>query len=105
MVDNILHELFTPLRECTYHYHRKGLDVLYDDKVLARSEVYNALNKLVKLTSTRPNSLNALNFLSAKSTELKNLYEDAEIKEKNDIVNLLKRIDPVNSEKYQQILN
>ena len=105
LVDNILHELFTPLRECTYHYHRKGLDVLYDDKVLARSEVYNALSKLVKLTSTRPNSLNALNFLSAKSTELKNLYEDAEPKEKNEIVNLLKRIDPVNSERYQEILN
>lgn len=105
LIDNILHELFTPLRECNYHYHRKGLDVLYEDKVLARSEIFNALNKLVKLTSTRPNSLNVLNFLSAKSNELKNLYEDAEPKEKNDIVNLLKRIDPVNSEKYQQILN
>ncbi len=105
LIDNILHELFTPLRECNYHYHRKGLDALYEDKVLARSEIFNALNKLVKLTSTRPNSLNVLNFLSAKSNELKNLYEDAEPKEKNDIVNLLKRIDPVNSEKYQQILN
>lgn len=105
LIDNILHELFTPLRECNYHFHRKGIDALYDDKILARSEIFNALNKLVKLTSTRPNSLNALNFLSAKSTELKNLYEDAEAKEKNEIVNLLKRIDPVNSERYQQIIN
>ena len=78
---------------------------MYDDKVLARSEVYNALNMLVKLSSTRPNSLNTLNFLSAKSTELKNLYEDAEVKEKNDIVLLLKRIDQANSEKYQAIMN
>lgn len=105
LVDNILHELFTPLRECMYHYHRKALDKMYEDKILARSEVYNALNMLVKLTSTRPNSLNALNFLSAKSTELKNLYEDAEVKEKNDVVLLLKRIDPANSEKYQAIMN
>jgi len=105
LVDNILHELFTPLRECTFHYHRKALDLMYDDKIAARTEVYNALNMLVKLSSTRPNSLNALNFLAAKSTELKNLFEDAEAKEKNDIVLLLKRIDPVNSEKYQAIMN
>lgn len=105
LVDNIMHELFTPLRECNFHYHRKGLDILYEDKILARSEVYSALNMLVKLTSTRPNSLNVLNFLSAKSTELKNFYEDAEAKEKNDIVLLLKRIDPANSEKYQVIMN
>ena len=81
------------------------MDMMYDDKILARSEVYNALNMLVRLTSTRPNSLNVLNFLSAKSSEIKNLYEDAEIKEKNDIVLLLKRIDPANSEKYQAIMN
>lgn len=105
LVDNILHELFTPLRECNFHYHRKALDVMYEDKIAARKEVYNALNMLVKLTSTRPNSLNTLNFLSAKSTEIKNLYEDAEAKEKNDIVLLLKRIDPANSEKYQAIMN
>lgn len=104
LVDNILHELFTPLRECNYEYHRKGLDVLYDDKTAARLAVYEALNKLVKVVSTRPNSLNLLNFIQAKSNELKNLYEDAEMKEKNDIVGLLKRIDPANSSKYQEIL-
>lgn len=104
LVDNVLHELFTPLRECNYEYHRLGMDIMYDDKAKARAAVYTALDKLVKVVSTRPNSLNLLNFVQAKSTELKNLYEDAEMKEKNDIVGLLKRIDPANSSKYQEIL-
>ena len=104
LVDNILQELFTPLRECNYKYHREGIDKLYDDKDGARKEIYDALNLLVKVVSTRPNSLNLLNFVQAKSNELKNLYEDAEIKDKTDIVNLLKRIDPANSSKYQAIL-
>ena len=104
LIDNVLHELFTPLRECNYEYHRNGMDVMYDDKVAARQAIYTALDKLIKVVSTRPNSLNLLNFVQAKSTELKNLYEDAEIKEKNDIVGLLKRIDPANSSKYQEIL-
>lgn len=104
LVDNALHELFSPLRVCNYEYHRKGLDVLYDDKVAGRKAIYNALNKLIKVVATRPNSLNLVNFVQAKSNELKNLYEDAETKEKNEIVNLLKRLDPTNSSKYQEIL-
>ena len=104
LIDNALHELFSPLRECSYEYHRKGIDVLYDDKVAGRAAIYDAMNKLVKVVSTRPNSLNLLNFVQAKSDELTNLYEDAEAKEKSDIVNLLKRIDPTNSSKYQEIL-
>lgn len=104
LVDNILHELFSPLRECNYEYHRNGIDQLYDNKEAGRTAIYGGLNKLLKVVSTRPNSINVLNFVQAKSTELKNLYADAELKEKNEIVNLLKRVDPANSSKYQQIL-
>lgn len=104
LVDNILHELFSPLRECNYEYHRKGIDKLNEDQVAARKGIYDGLNKLVKVVATRPNSLNLLNFVQAKSKELQNLYETAEAKEKTEIVNLLKRIDPANSSKYQEIL-
>jgi hypothetical protein len=105
LADNILHQLFEPLRECNYEYHRKGLDKLYDNKEEARKNMYAALNKLNKVVVTRPNSINVLNFVQAKTVELKNIYVDAEIKDKNDIVNLLKKIDPANSSKYQEILN
>ncbi|MFT6243620.1 MAG: hypothetical protein ACJAXI_000382 [Crocinitomicaceae bacterium] len=104
LVDNALHQLFSPLRECNYEYHRKGLDVIYDDKIAGRKAVYTALNKLLKVVSTRPNSLNVTNFIRAKTIELVNLYKDAEAKEKNQVVNLLKRLDPTNSSKYQEIL-
>jgi hypothetical protein len=105
LVDNILHQLFEPLRECNYEYHRKGIDMLYDDKVGGRKAMYEALNKLNKVVATRPNSINLLNFVQAKQVELNNLYADAEVKDKNEIVNLLKRLDPANATKYQEILN
>jgi hypothetical protein len=105
LVDNILHQLFEPLRECSYEYHRKGVDKLYDDKLAARTAMYDALSKLNKVVATRPNSINLLNFVQAKVVELKNVYADADIKDKNEVVNLLKRIDPANASKYQDILN
>jgi hypothetical protein len=105
LVDNILHQLFEPLRECLYEYHRKGIDVLYQDKIQGRKAIYDALLKLNKITSVRPNSVNLQIFCYDKITELKNLFIDADPKEKTDIVALLKKIDPVNSSKYEQILN
>ena len=105
LVDNVLHQLFEPLRECNYEYHRKGVDKLYDDKAAGRKSMYDALSKLTKVVATRPNSVNLLNFVQAKQTELKNLYADAEVKDKNEIVNLLKKLDPTNASKYQDILN
>ncbi len=105
LVDNVLHQLFEPLRECNFEYHRKGVDKLYEDKVAARKAMYDALNKLNKVVATRPNSVNLLNFVQAKLVEIKNLYADAEVKDKNDVVTLLKKIDPANSSKYQEILN
>lgn len=104
LVDNIMHQLFEPLRECNFEYHRKGIDKLYDDKIAGRKAIYEALNKLNKVVATRPNSINLLNFVQAKLDELKNLYNDAEVKDKTEIVTLLKRLDPANSSKYQAIL-
>lgn len=104
IVDNQLQQLFKPLRECFYEYHRLGLDELYNDKNLGRKNIYNALQKLTPVNNARPASVNVLNFLQAKLKELQNLYVDADMKDKNDIVNLLKRLDPSNSSKYQEIL-
>jgi hypothetical protein len=105
LVDNVLHQLFEPLRECNYEYHRKGIDKLYDDKNTGRKAIFDALNKLSKVVATRPNSVNLLNFVQAKQNELRNLFADAELKDKTEMVNLLKKLDPTNASKYQEILN
>lgn len=104
LVDNILQQLFEPLRECIYEYHRNGVDKLYESMEEARKNIYSALTKLNRVVATRPNSVNLLNFVQAKSNELKNLFQDAEVKDKNDLVTLMKRIDPANGQKYDEIL-
>jgi hypothetical protein len=104
LVDNVLHQLFEPLRECNYTYHRKGIDKLYDDKIAARKQMFEALNKLNTVIQTRPNSINLINFAQAKRLELKEICADSETKEKTDLVNLMKKIDPSNATKYDEIL-
>jgi len=105
LIDNILQPVFDPLRECNYLYHRKGIDMLYDNKVEAKKSLFAALSKLNPVVQVRPNTVNVLNFLNAKTVELKNILSDSEVKEKTDFVNLLKKLDSGNSSKYQEILN
>jgi hypothetical protein len=105
LVENILQPAFEPVRECNYMYHRKGIDMLYENKVAAKKAMYDALNKLTPVVQRNPNNLNTLNFLYSKIQEFKNVLSDSETKEKTDFVNLLKKLDSGNSSLYQEILN
>lgn len=104
LVDNALHQIFKPLRKCMYIYHREGIDKLYENPEQARKTIYKSLSELNKVHASKPGSPNVSIFLNNKVDELKNVYADGTMQEKNQIVNLLKRIDPANSGRYQEIL-
>lgn len=104
IIDNALHQLFEPLRESIYEYHRLGLDKLYENKEQGRAAMYESLNKLAKVVAARPNTINVTSYIQAKRNELKQIFTDAPVPEKQKLVALLKRLDPVNSEKYDEIL-
>jgi hypothetical protein len=103
LVDNVLQAMFEPLRLCFYDYHRKGIDKLYENRIEARKTIYESLLKLDKVITVRPNALNIVTFIQGKTNELKGLYDDAPLEEKDKIVNLLMKIDPTNSTRYQEI--
>ncbi len=105
LIDNILQPQFEPLRILYYNYHRQGLDNLYNNKENARTACYKALENLTKVHQARPGAMNTVIFAKMKLEELKGLYIDAEVKDKNNVINLLKRVDPANSSRYQEILN
>lgn len=105
LTENALQQLFEPLRECFYEYHRLGMDHLYDKPDDAKKAIYTALDKLSKIAAARPNSINIINFAYCKMNELKNLYSLAKPEDKTQIVTVLKKIDPTNSTKYEEILN
>ena len=104
LVDNALHQIFKPLRKCFYVYHREGLDRLYENTEQARKTIYTSLSELNKVHASKPGSPNVQIYLTNKVDEITNIYNEASMQEKNQIVNLLKRIDPANSNKYQEIL-
>ena len=105
LVDNALHEVYKPLRKTYYEYHRKGLDKMYDSLEVARNLVFENIKGLEKIQKTRPGNVNLYVFMQSKSDELINLISKVEAKEKQELLVLFKKIDPVNIPKYEKILN
>ena len=101
IVENVLHSVFKPIRTVYYNYHRLGFDVMYNDLDAGRKIVLQSLQSLDVVQRSRPGSINLQMFLTAKSRELINLFSQAEQKDKNAAVSILKRLDPSNSSSYQ----
>lgn len=104
LVDNALQQIFKPLRQCYYEYHRLGFDQMSKDVVKGRAAILQALDKLQPIQKNRPGSINMTTFFSAKKDEIISLFSQATTDEKTRVVNLCKLLDPSNGSKYEVIL-
>jgi len=104
VIDNQLNPLFQPLRAAYYNYHRKGIDMLYSDIETARKNIVAALKTLEEIQNARFGNVNLQIFTLAKREEFVNIFSKAEAGEKAEVVAILKKIDPSNGEKYDEIL-
>lgn len=104
LVDNLNSQLMLPFRENFYSYHRLALDTYLKDPVAARSKVIDMLKAIKQVVQVKPYSILIRSFFLAKSAELINIFRDASPEQKTAAVDLLKILDPLNSEKYAAIL-
>ena len=104
MVENLLQQTFKPLRACNYNYHRKGLDIMADDKDKARTEIVSAIESLREVHKIKPSSFNVQLFFNCKGNELVNIFSQAAPDMKNKVIQLLDEIDPGNTNKHQRII-
>jgi hypothetical protein len=107
LIENVLNGSNAPMRQFYYNYHRLGLDQMYDKLELGRAAVTESIGLLNKMYNAKPGLYLLQMTLDAKKDELVNIYSDSRVPpmEKNDVVNILKEIDPANGSKYLAILD
>lgn len=105
LIDNVLHQSFKPLRKCNYEYHRMGMDLMEKNIEEGRANVATALQHLVQVYNNRPGSFVLQDYVSMKRREIINLFSQSFPKEKSQVINTMKRVDPANSSEYQNIMN
>lgn len=103
LIDNILNERFSPIRQAYYKYHRQGLDIMSKTPEIARKNIFESLLMVQKVFKVAPNTVMLIMFFEAKSDELVNIYKNAPAIEKPKTIELLSEINVANISKYEKI--
>lgn len=103
MVDGLLNPRYKDFRAALYTYHLNGLDRMYGDASMGRSNITAALTLMQAVNADNPSLQPLRNFFIAKNAELVNIYSKGDMSEKAIAVQLLSALDPINSDKYKLI--
>jgi hypothetical protein len=103
IVDNALGNVFKPLRDCYYTYHREGFDKLYENPTEAIAKIVESLQMLEQIHKTQPNSINVQNFFTAKADELVSLFLETPQDITTKAYIILVKLDPGNINKYNKL--
>lgn len=105
LVENHLSQTFRPVRNCLFNYHRKGLDVLFQDVEGGRLTIAESLIDMRSTNRIRPGSYNIQVFFLSKSDEIINIFSPAPDAERGRLLPILKQLDPGNIQSYDQNLS
>ncbi len=105
LIENLLNEKYSPMREVSYRYHRQGLDRMADKTVDGRAEIAEALTSIQKVYRVKPDPYLFLLqvFFDAKSEELVNIFSESFLSEKTRVYNILVEVDPTRVDIYKKI--
>ena len=105
LIENILNEKYSPMREVNYRYHRQGLDRMYDKTTEGRTEIAESLTSIQKVYRVKPDQYLFLLqvFFDAKSDELVNIFSESYTSEKTRVYNILSEVDPTRVDSYKKI--
>jgi len=102
--ENLLSNIFEPLRKALYTYHIQGLDIFQDDPETARNNIIAGLKDIQKANQSRPRSIITISFLDAKADELTHIFKQAPLAQKREAYAILTKIDPSKTDTFSQIM-
>jgi len=103
LTEYIMSPTYRGLRTFMYQYHRQGLDAMADNLESGRTHITRAIEELKRVYEERPGMYVTQMVVDAKRDEIINIFRSASENEKKSIINIMKQIDPANSNKYDGI--
>ncbi len=103
IVDHLTNPQFTNFRKGLYTYHRIGMDQLGAKPVESQQQILAVLEEIKKIQAVVSRSVLLNTFFKAKKDELVKIYQGANDEEKQKAYGLLLKVDPMNSQTYDEI--
>ncbi len=104
LVNDVLDNSLAKVHNVLYVYHRQGLDQMEKNITLARKTIVQALRDLQVVNQRYPAKYITRAFITAKSPEILQIFEKAEIQEKRDLVPIMEKLDPAHTDDYQNLM-
>jgi hypothetical protein len=103
IVENLLSPRVRPLRQTWYEFHRHGLDVMAQDPAAGRAVIAKSLEEVLKVNQSYPNSMIVQMFNNTKSQEIVEIFKGGTQSEKQQVIQVMSRIDATNAGEYRSI--
>jgi len=96
--------IYSPIREAYYLYHRQGLDILQVEPEKAYENMLEAVRLVAGANKAQPNGILTITFMDAKGDEISQVFKNASMEIRTELVELLLEVDPNNARKYNELL-
>lgn len=103
LTENLMNPQYRKIRESIYEYHRKGLDLMYDNVESGRTSISESLKLLQQANRSKPGSFLLRLYVDSKRDEIIKIFGEGSPNMKAEVVNIMKEIDPANGDKYARI--
>ncbi|MBO9700220.1 MAG: DUF4835 family protein [Sporocytophaga sp.] len=104
LIQNLTNTQFAPFREGLYIYHRQAMDKFLINADQSRKDIITVFDKIKTVYNINPTSVVIKNFFNAKVEEIINIYSQATPEMRQQVVNTLRQMDPLNADKYNRLL-
>lgn len=104
LVNDLFNSRMLPIRELMYSYHRLALDTFVEKPDEARELVLEGLKKLKEVRDFNPSSILLISFFDTKDDELAKMFSEGDIAVRRQAFDILRVLDPSNSDKYSKML-
>ena len=100
ILENMLSPRVRPYRLALYQYHLQSLDAMHEDPETARQAMLEALTNVESVHASYPNSMAVRIFTNTKSDEILDIFKNGDRSQKTRVFQIMRKIDPANSPKY-----
>ena len=104
IISEINNQTYQPLRQFMYDYHRRGLDVMAEHPEQGREAILEALSQLQGVYERNSMCYFLQLLIESKRDEIIQIFSQGEQKIRVEASNIMKRIDPSQSSRYDAML-
>ncbi|MEO8583373.1 MAG: DUF4835 family protein [Flavitalea sp.] len=104
LMENLTDNKYALVHDVFYNYYRLGMDYMYENENDARAAILNSIKQMTTLNNDQQNSMIIPFFFEGRTSEIVRIFKKAPPDEKQNVQEMMARLDISNANTYKQEL-